>query len=260
MATWQAIYASDLQGVYALWIVPLAFLAYLALAPRSRPSLVAPGASPAMRIYALVFALETMLDPLAGGPLARGLGVADGWGGTAIAFLFVLLGDFRVLVLVFYLTAAGARRSTGRPADLPLGRIAARAARWTLVVPLAAGLAYGGARLLAGDLPSQWLWLCYEVAFAALALGLAHRLVPAEVPPAQARIVAYLRDVLHYVALYYALWAAADVLIVVGGLDAGWALRMVPNQLYYGLYVPVAYALFFADRYAASSSSTQAAR
>ena len=60
-------------------------------------------------------------------------------------------------------------------------------------------------------------------------------------------------------ALYYALWAVADVAIL-SGRDWGWALRLVPNQLYYGLLVPLCYALFFAERAAAASTSTHAAR
>ena len=50
-----------------------------------------------------------------------------------------------------------------------------------------------------------------------------------------------LRRVLGYVAVYYALWASADVLILYGGLDVGWLLRVVPNQLYYAFFVPFAW-------------------
>ena len=48
-----------------------------------------------------------------------------------------------------------------------------------------------------------------------------------------------------FTAAYYALWLAADVLIVVAGLDLGWALRMVPNQLYYAFWTPFVYFRFF---------------
>ena len=33
------------------------------------------------------------------------------------------------------------------------------------------------------------------------------------------------------------LWATADVLIL-AGVDLGWALRLLPNQLYYAFTVP----------------------
>ena len=48
-----------------------------------------------------------------------------------------------------------------------------------------------------------------------------------------------LRRLLVYVAVYYGLWAASDELILYGGLDAGWGLRVLPNQLYYSFWIPV---------------------
>jgi hypothetical protein len=37
-----------------------------------------------------------------------------------------------------------------------------------------------------------------------------------------------------FVLLYYGLWATADVIILATGSDLGFALRVVPNVLYYG--------------------------
>jgi hypothetical protein len=203
-----------------------------------------------VRAYALVFAVETMLDPLAGGPLLRWLGLADGTLAVAVMVTFVLVGDFRVFLLVFRLAAPQAH----------LGRVAGEAACWTLVVPVVAVAADAGLRALVGPLPSQSIWLVYEVAFLAMAFVLRSMVVPARVGAERPRLRAYLRAVTGYVAVYYALWAAADVLILVGGFDAGWALRIVPNQLYYACYVPLVYGLFFSRRYASTSSVTQASR
>ena len=47
-----------------------------------------------------------------------------------------------------------------------------------------------------------------------------------------------------YVLVYYGLWASADVLIL-SGVDAGWLLRVVPNQLYYALWTAFVYARFY---------------
>ena len=78
-----------------------------------------------------------------------------------------------------------------------------------------------------------------------------------------------LRALAGYSAAYYALWASADLVILVLGRDAGWALRVVPNQLYYGGWVVFAYAVFYrgapagegkAAAQPASSTSTQADR
>ncbi len=43
-------------------------------------------------------------------------------------------------------------------------------------------------------------------------------------------------DVMAFVAVQYALWAAADLLIL-SGEARGFALRLVPNVMYYGAFV-----------------------
>ena len=53
--------------------------------------------------------------------------------------------------------------------------------------------------------------------------------------------------------------ALADVLIL-AGWDIGWALRVIPNQLYYVFWVPVVWALFFSPRYASTSNAVQTRR
>jgi hypothetical protein len=251
--SWQELYATDLQGVYAVCAVPALFLAFLFFDLRRRPARVAvvPAASAFLRAYTLAFTLETLLDPLAGGPLLRWLDLADQPVALGVVFLCVLLGDFRVFLLVFGLAALG----TGRP----LRPAVVAAAGWTLVVPLATFVIHGTLTASAGTQPSQSLWLIYELGFLVMAFVLRQRIVLARVPATQANLRAYLRAVLGYVALYYTLWATADALIL-AGIDLGWALRIVPNQLYYAFYVPFVYALGFSRRYAASSSVTQSSR
>ena len=106
------------------------------------------------------------------------------------------------------------------------------------MVPAIAWLLHRLADAALGPLPDQILWLVYEIAFAVLAVWWATQLIPGERPVAER----FLRATAWYVATYYALWALADVLIL-AGLDAGWALRVVPNQLYYGFWVPVVWWL-----------------
>jgi hypothetical protein len=250
--TWQELYASDTQGLYALWVVPVLFLIFLFADIRRRPQsfAVEPRAARFLRVYALVFTLETMLDPFAGGPVLRWLGLADRPGAMVVIFFFVLLGDFRVFVLVFALEAIRAGRG--------VRRALLEAAGWTFVVPILTLAVHRTLTTIAGEQPGQSLWLIYELGFLVMALVMRQRVVPARVPAAPLR--AYLQTVLAYVAIYYSLWAASDALILAAGADAAWALRMVPNQLYYALYVPFAYVLAFSRRYAATSSSTQLAR
>jgi len=249
--SWREFYQSDLQGVWLLWVVPAIFLLHLGRTWHRPTASVEPRAAGFVRAYAVVFALETMLDPFAGGPLLRWLGLAAGAAATRVMVAFVLLGDFRVFLLVLFL-------ATPEPRSLP--RVAGEAALWTLVVPVVAVAVERGLRALVGETPPQSIWLVYELAFLAMAVVLREVVVPARIGAGRPRLRAYLRAVTTYVAVYYALWALADVLIMIGGVDAGWALRIVPNQLYYAFYVPLVYGLFFSRRYTSTSTATQASR
>jgi hypothetical protein len=244
------LYASDALAVYALWIVPALFLAWLCLSPAGRGALASPDRDVRfVALYCAAFAVETIVDPFATGPLLRRLGASDGGLGTAVLVLFVLLGDFRVFLLLFRIA---------EPAR-PLGSAARDAALWTAIVPLVAFATDRALREALGpDLPAQTIWLVYELAFFALALWLRQVRLPAWLPHDAARRRA-LQAIAAYVALYYGLWATADV-IVLAGFDFGWLLRLVPNQLYYGLYLPFVYFQLVARSATATSQSTQASR
>jgi hypothetical protein len=233
-SSWRDFYQSDLQSVYALWFVPALFLLYRL----ARPAPPGPGAeplrSPFVERYGLVFALETMLDPLATGLLVRWLGLQDP-AATYCILPFVLLGDFRVFVLIFAILEPRA----------DLRSLLLRSARWTLIVPIAAWTITQCLRSALGDLPGQTIWIVYELAFFAMAVFLERRLID---PSATGEGRSFLRALARYVALYYALWATADLSVVLGGFDWGWALRVIPNQLYYSLWVPFAYFSFFARK------------
>jgi hypothetical protein len=226
-ASWHDFYYSAWQEPWALWLAPFAFLAWRALAPPPGAGAV-PAAKPFVITWTWLFVVETIADPLATGPLAKALGSEDA--STALGLSFVLLGDFRIWWLVF---------AVERPRGAAL-----RALLPTAGVPIAAWLAV---RAL-GPLPGQALWLVHEALFVAVAFFVARRTAGR-----------FERSVLAYAGVYYALWAGADVLIL-AGVDAGWLLRCVPNQLYYGFTVPFVFARFFAPSYAAASHSTQASR
>ena len=173
------------------------------------------------------------------------------WGGgsssvfaTLVGLFFVLLGDFRVFLLVF-----GLSRS---PASLFSKPALLRAALFTALVPAGAyALFFGGKSLAASELDPRWLWLTHESLFIALALGLRHLWLPrrAELSAPGRR---FLSALLGYSAAYYALWASAD-LVILAGFDAGYALRILPNQLYYAFWIPFVWWRF--GKSAASSKT-----
>jgi len=232
--SWQAFYESDAQSLYAVGALPVAFLGFVAVRGGSpRPGLSQPN-SPFVRRYCIAFALLAILDPLATGPLVRALGGPETRAGLVLSVFFVLLGDFRVLWLLLRLS--GPRIA---------GAAVLEAVGWTLVVPTAALLLEAALRAVHPGLPSNTLWLVYELCFTVLALVLRESFLPSRLTHASAQLCRFVRATAGYCALYYALWAISDTLILVFKLDAGWALRVVANQLYYAFYIPLVWLGFF---------------
>jgi hypothetical protein len=230
-ASWHDFYYAAWQQPWALLVAPFAFGVWRGVAAPPGPGAL-PAAKPFLIAWSWIFALETMLDPIATGPLAKAIG--SDRASVALGLAFVLLGDLRIWWLVFGLAAP--RRGLG-PALLA-----------TAAVPAFAWFATLGLGFAFRALPDQALWLVHETAFVALAAFLSRR-----------RADRFVRALLAYAAVYYALWAASDVLIL-AGVDEGWLVRCVPNQLYYGLTVPFVWWRFFSPSYASSSTSTQASR
>lgn len=235
--SWHAVYYSDLQSLYALLVVPFAFLAWRLAAGVDERSAVVPGAARYVSGITLVFAIETMIDPIATGPLLKLDFLHDTWASTLIPFLFVLLGDLRVLLLVT--GVARPERSFRQNLAWALGT--------TFIVPIMTGILFTLTRWIWPNVHGQVQWMTYEFGFFALCIYLARVWVPRRVPNDPAR-AAFLKSIFGYSAAYYALWWVADVFIVVADLDIGWAIRIVPNQLYYAFWAPFVYWRFFSLR------------
>ena len=237
--TWHELYYGAWQWPWALLVAPCFWLVMRTVAGRSAGD---DRAAHFVWLWATVFLLETMLDPVAG-LVAKDASAAVQ---TAVSLFFVLAGDFRIYSLVFVLSMGGS--SSGRG----LGVAAAAAG----AVPAIAWVGNWGLELAWGEMPSQALYLLHETLFVVVCVFLARFWVPAHAPAAHAR---FLQRVLGWVAGYYALWVASDVLIL-SGIDAGWAVRCVPNQLYYALTVPAVEILYRASSSARSSTPVQMER
>lgn len=180
--------------------------------------------------YLRLFLVETVLDALstAPPPLALPASIA-----TSVAIAFVILGDARYFVLVEALCQRGA------PAAIVPRLAWARGLLLALVVPtLQATLI----QLFPAWFPtSRHTFLVYELLFFAVAAGyhlfaVEPRLAANDGPHAP-HLRTWLRRITSFSLAYYALWAAADV-VIFAGLDAGYLLRVVPNVLYYGVFLP----------------------
>jgi hypothetical protein len=231
--TWQEFYNGGWQFPFAVMVVPFAFALYRSIARERREDALDPALAPFMSMWVTLFTLETLLDPVATGPFAKWLGGAftaaglhPNLAGNLLGTIFVVLGDFRVFWLVLRF----------RTPEQTTRRAALEAAALSAIAPLLAGVV----SLRAGT--GQVMWLTHELVSLGLAFALARFAAPSEAErPQQAHFV---RGVLGFMAAYYGLWAAADVLIL-SGVDAGWPVRLVPNQMYYGLFVPFVWWRFF---------------
>lgn len=179
-----------------------------------------PGLDPGLRRYCSGLALLSLADAWLTSEPVPGLGPLPGAAARLVPLGFVLAGDYRFLLLVTAGTPDGALRP--RPSSL----LAAGAL--TLCVPL---LSQGLMLALPASLESpRLLYFVYEVGFLALALALL-RWFPG------LRANAWLRSLSRLVMLYYGLWALADGVLLVSGADWAYALRVVPNLLYYGGFI-----------------------
>lgn len=235
--SWHNAYYSDLQSLYALLVVPVAFLAYRLAAPSNDHRAEVPAAARFVSGLTLFFAIETMLDPISTGPILKLELLRDHFAATLIPFLFVVLGDLRVVLLAIGI----ARPERSLPQNLLW------ACGVSLIVPIFAGSSYALAKWIWPDIHSQVLWMLYEFGFLSLCIFFARVWVP-RIPSYDPNQIAFLRSVFGYSAAYYLLWWLADVLIVVAEMDIGWAIRIVPNQLYYAFWVPFVYFRFFSVR------------
>jgi len=206
-------YDSFIQHPLLLWAAALLGL-LIALSRR--------GLSRSVRWFCVALAILSLLDAWLTTTHILGIGSLTGAAASLVPLAFVLIGDFRYF---FFIESA---RSDGTLAASARGL--ARACAWTLVVPLGSQLVITA---LGSDDP-RVLFLVYEMLFVFLSVGIAALYLPRHTDALR-----WTRRVTLFVIGYYGLWAAADAIILTAGADMGFLLRVLPNALYYGGFVPV---------------------
>lgn len=215
MSSFEHLYASPLHNPLFFWLAALVLVVVLA----SR--------LPFLAGFLVAFTFEIAADALASGalsPVPKGAAWA-----TPLAVAFVILGDFRYFLLV--------ERFAGGRRGLPI--VLAAAAGWAFAVPVVSFTLRHAVPALAE--PARVTYLTYELLFLALAIALRFVVLPrrearAELP-ARAEVRRWLMEVTVFEIVQYGLWAAADILLL-RGVEAGWLLRLVPNAMYYALFLP----------------------
>ncbi|MCA9666171.1 MAG: hypothetical protein KC503_11310 [Myxococcales bacterium] len=215
--SFKAFYSSYLHHPLLLFVGPTLLL--FLLVPRLRY----------LRGYLVAFAIISLVDALVTGPLIAWTQLS-GPPKTFVVVLFVILGDLRYFMLVEHFVGSEGARSRARELGVALAL--------SLVVPLAAAIPIATNMLVA----LRHIFLCYEVMFLVFALVLRLLVLPRRLARggADEGTRRWLLLVTHFVIAHYALWAISDVTIL-GGYDAGYALRLVPNLMYYGAFLPYVY-------------------
>jgi hypothetical protein len=209
----EAFYASPLQHPILLWLAALLALGIV---------MTRRGLHVSLRGYCIGLVLLSLCDAWLTTSEVFGLGALTGQAASAVPLFFVLAGDLRFLALVMLARPDGSIRFDARAFATALGL--------TAIVPISSQLLLSA---LPEDVSSpRLLFLVYEVAFVLLTIALLQL-------RDDLRENAWMCRVSRFVIVYYSLWASADVLILVIGTDLGFALRVVPNLLYYGGLIAV---------------------
>jgi hypothetical protein len=213
VGAFEAFYDGPVQHPWLLWAAGLGGVAF---------ALSRTGLTPTLRRYVAALGVLTLLDAWLTANHVIGLGRLPDWAAGGVPLFFVLAGDLRYLLLVengasdgrLEFDVRGVVRATLLVCLVPLGS--------QLLTPLVAGPAA----------PVRVLFLVYEISFFALT-SLLMALHPGAASGRWPRSVSW------FVLLYYGLWAISDAIILGTGSDLGFALRVVPNVLYYGGLIAV---------------------
>jgi hypothetical protein len=180
-----------------------------------------PGLSGTVRAYCVALAAISLFDAWLTSDQVVGIGTLRGAAASFVPLTFVLVGDFRYFLFV------ESAKPNGTLCTRPDSFM--RAFAWTLLVPLASQIV----ALAMGSNEPRILFLIYEMLFVMVSIGISRVYLPRRSGALQ-----WTRRVTRFVIAYYALWAAADALILTMGADAAFLLRVLPNVLYYGGLVP----------------------
>ena len=219
-----AAYDSVYNHPGVAWVATLAFVV----------ALLSKRASPFFFAALLVFAVEISCDAFFTSPtLPKSIEANKGFA-TGLEILFVILGDYRYFVFVERFARAKSAPPSAFGSAIPW----LLAVPWAFVVPLTWTAIYLTKVI---DMQSdQVKFLVYELLFIGLAAVLRFVVVPLRVEKRETYVGRYLLRLTSFELVQYMLWALADIVILGGTQEPGYALRIVPNVMYYGAF------LFFA--------------
>ncbi len=170
-----------------------------------------------LRAWGLAFALLIAGDGYANGALSP-VPPNTGWA-TFFQVSFVIIGDFR-----YYLLIEEARTPRRSPLFVAIASVVL-----AFVVPLAAQFFRATTSISTSP---RWTFLTYELLFLGFLLVYGFVL--------RRRKTRFERTLFRFELVQYLLWASLDVLLLTVKADVLHLVRIVPDVLYYVLFVPFA--------------------
>lgn len=179
---------------------------------------------PALKTYLMIFSLTTLADILVAGKIVP---LGDERLRTPLEYLFVLVGDLRYILLLAFILYGQKTL-----AELRAFRLTGDVLRPTLIFTLFPTLlvsAINFAKPGVLQVPRH-KFLAYELAFFILTLLWIYVVLPQK--NISEKEAGFLRRASVPVFVFYGLWSLSDIMIL-NGIEAGYALRIVPNFVYY---------------------------
>jgi hypothetical protein len=181
-------------------------------------------AKPRLRIYLLLFSATTLVDIFVA---AKFIPIANAELQTALEYIFVLIGDLRFVILLAFLLYG--QKKLGDLERFSLSAEVLKPAFVFTLFPTLLVTALGFARPELLKEP-RYKFLSYEIIFFVLTFLWMFVVLPQKnIPEPEKK---FLRRAAIPVFIFYGLWPIADLLIL-RGVDFGYALRIVPNLTYY---------------------------
>ena len=208
----EAFYNSPIQHPVLLWASNLVGTSLALLALRLRTD----QATNRVRRFILFWALVSAFDAWLSANRVFGIGALTAPWSSIIPLFFVWIGDFRVFLSMELFRAGFPDQAVKLQWWRPV------LACW--IVPIVAGLLTRGR-------DSRVLFLVYEALFMVMITGYGRFTGTIQNPAA--------KRVRNLSWVFYFLWASADVAILVlpeSLRDLGFAIRVLPNLIYYGAF------------------------
>lgn len=201
---------------------------YPAIAANAALLLFAVFKKPRLKTYLLVFSATTLADILVASKI---IPIANPDVQTAIEYIFVLIGDLRFIVLLAFVVYAQKKMP-----EIEAFKIDGSVWKPALVFTMFDSLIVRAIEFANPGIFTEprVKFLTYEGIFFALTFLWVFAVMPQKpIADAERR---FLRRVAIPVFIFYGLWATADVLIL-KGIAFGYALRVVPNLVYYCIFL-----------------------